>query len=59
METAARNLPFPLEWLTPRVIGDAARTARYELQGLKMGWHTPIRLPTRHRRLRRSLPGRA
>ncbi|MQY34102.1 hypothetical protein SRB17_20680 [Streptomyces sp. RB17] len=73
VETAARHLPFPLEWhpgyrltvtalrrhagyrgpeyadlgaqiagrglLTPRIIGDAARTGRYVLQDLKMVWH--------------------
>ncbi|MET8766975.1 DUF3626 domain-containing protein [Streptomyces sp. NPDC004658] len=29
--------------LTPRVIGDAARSARYDLQALKMVWHTLAR----------------
>ncbi|MFJ7073974.1 DUF3626 domain-containing protein [Streptomyces sp. NPDC098781] len=29
--------------VTPRVIGDAARTGRYELQDLKMVWHTLAR----------------
>ncbi|MGJ5895013.1 DUF3626 domain-containing protein [Streptomyces niveiscabiei] len=29
--------------ITPRVIGDAARTGRYELQDLKMIWHTLAR----------------
>ncbi|GHI03648.1 hypothetical protein Scel_19690 [Streptomyces cellostaticus] len=29
--------------LTPRVIGDAARTGRYDLQDLKMVWHTLAR----------------
>ncbi|MER6566940.1 DUF3626 domain-containing protein [Streptomyces sp. NPDC001093] len=77
VETAARHLPFPLEWhpgyrltvtalrrhadyrgpeyadlgaliaerglLTPRIIGDAARTGRHELQDLKMVWHTLAR----------------
>ncbi|WP_079173231.1 DUF3626 domain-containing protein [Streptomyces monashensis] len=77
VETAARRLPFPVEWhpgyrltvtalrrhadyrgpryadlgariaerglLTPRVIGDAARTGRHELQHLKMVWHTLAR----------------
>ncbi|MEU8970511.1 DUF3626 domain-containing protein [Streptomyces monashensis] len=77
VETAARRLPFPVEWhpgyrlavpalrrhadyrgpryadlgariaerglLTPRVIGDAARAGRYELQDLKMVWHTVAR----------------
>lgn len=27
----------------PRIIGDAARTGRYELQHLKMVWHTLAR----------------
>jgi hypothetical protein len=27
----------------PRIIGDAARTGRYELQALKMVWHTLAR----------------
>ncbi|MEU6507027.1 DUF3626 domain-containing protein [Streptomyces sp. NPDC046942] len=73
VETAARRLPFPLDWhpgyrltvtalrrhagyrgpqyadlgasvaerglLTPRVLGDAARSGRYALQDLKMVWH--------------------
>lgn len=77
VETAARRLPFPLDWhpgyrltvtglrrhagfrgpeyaalgarvaedglLTPRVIGDAVRTGRHELQDLKMVWHTVAR----------------
>jgi hypothetical protein len=77
VETAARRLPFPVEWhpgyrltvpalrrhadyrgpryadlgariaerglLTPRVIGDAARTGCHELQHLKMVWHTLAR----------------
>ncbi|OIJ87020.1 hypothetical protein BIV25_40135, partial [Streptomyces sp. MUSC 14] len=77
VETAARRLPFPVEWhpgyrltvtalrrhadyrgpryadlgariaerglLTPRVIGDAARTGRHDLQHLKMVWHTLAR----------------
>ncbi|MEV5383984.1 DUF3626 domain-containing protein [Streptomyces sp. NPDC052721] len=29
--------------ITPRVIGDAARSARYDLQALKMVWHTLAR----------------
>lgn len=29
--------------LSPRVIGDAARTGRYDLQDLKMVWHTLAR----------------
>ncbi|MEW2619036.1 DUF3626 domain-containing protein [Streptomyces sp. NPDC048106] len=77
VETAARRLPFPVEWhpgyvltvdrlrhhagyrgpeyaalgarvasagvLTPRLLGDAARTGRYDLQHLKMVWHTLAR----------------
>ncbi|WP_043670351.1 DUF3626 domain-containing protein [Streptomyces xylophagus] len=77
VETAARRLPFPVEWhpgyrltvtelrrhadyrgeefadlgariaergvVDPRGIGDAARTGRYELQDLKMVWHTLAR----------------
>ncbi|KUL41874.1 DUF3626 domain-containing protein [Streptomyces regalis] len=77
VETAARLLPFPVEWhpgyrltvadlhrhadyrgqeyadlgariaedgrIDPRVIGDAARTGRHELQDLKMVWHTLAR----------------
>ncbi|OIK29508.1 DUF3626 domain-containing protein [Streptomyces malaysiense] len=77
VESAARLLPFPLEWhpgyvltvdrlrehagyrgprytalgtriardgrLTPRHLGDAARTGRYDLQHLKMVWHTLAR----------------
>lgn len=77
VETAARQLPCPVEWhpgyrltveqlrrhadyrgaeyaelgariaedgrVDPRIIGDAARTGRYELQDLKMVWHTLAR----------------
>ncbi|MFD8717404.1 DUF3626 domain-containing protein [Streptomyces sp. NPDC059629] len=77
VETAARRLPFPVEWhpgyrltvpelrrhadyrgpeyaelgaliaekgvVDPRIIGDAARTGRYEIQDLKMVWHTVAR----------------
>lgn len=77
VETAARQLPCPLEWhpgyrltvhalrrhadyrgqeyvdlgarsaqdgrIDPRVIGDAARAGRRELQDLKMVWHTLAR----------------
>lgn len=71
VETAARRLPFPLDWypgyrltvtalrrhadyrgpeyadlgtlLTPRILGDAARTGRYDLQDLKMVWHALAR----------------
>ncbi len=77
VETAARLLPFPVEWhpgyrltvadlhrhadyrgheyadlgariaedghVDPRVIGDASRTGRHELQDLKMVWHTLAR----------------
>jgi hypothetical protein len=77
VESAARLLPFPVEWhpgyrltvaalhrhadyrgreyvglgahiaedgvVDPRVIGDAARTGRHEIQDLKMVWHTLAR----------------
>ncbi|MEV4865376.1 DUF3626 domain-containing protein [Streptomyces ossamyceticus] len=33
----------PGDWLTPRVIGDAARTGRYALQDLKKVWHCVAR----------------